>query len=158
MPDRPILWIQWDNILQYVGSIQLLHQWQYTDNYRKNVKCIPYSRKLSRERTFVSFVVLRLFEFLRLGIFWGGEKRAICKSFLRENCIFHQFTNVFSPKIFCYIRYMHKFQHFISGTLSSNKFPKLFPTNKKLHTPSCQWFIDQPVCSWDPVSQADRFV
>ena len=30
----------------------------------------------------------------------GRQKRAILKSFLRENCIFHQFAKVFSPESF----------------------------------------------------------
>ena len=61
---------------------------------------LPYSGKLSREKTFVNFTVLWLFAKVfsgKLGaccpLAW--QKRAIYKSFRRENCIFHQFVKVF---------------------------------------------------------------
>ena len=70
-----------------------------------NILTLPYTGKLSRERTFMNFVVLWLF----LKVFsakFGSvislmqHKRAICESFLRENRIFHQFAQVFSLESF----------------------------------------------------------
>ena len=67
---------------------------------------ILYSGKFSSEKTFVHFAVLWLFA--KLGawhpLVW--QKRAIRKSFLRENCLFHQFVKVFSLK-FPTIRYQN---------------------------------------------------
>ena len=57
------------------------------------VMYIPYSGKLSREKTFANFVVLWLYAKLFSAKFgaWRPlalQKQAIRKSFLRENCIF----------------------------------------------------------------------
>ena len=59
-----------------------------------------YSRKLSREKTSTNFAVLWLFAKISPQNFgaWcplARQKRAIRKSFLCKNIIFHQFTKVF---------------------------------------------------------------
>ena len=54
---------------------------------------ILYIRKHSREKTFTNFTVLWLFA-VNIGA-WHP-----LKSFLHENCIFHQFANVFSLESF----------------------------------------------------------
>ena len=66
---------------------------------------VPYSSKLSREKTFVNFAVLWLYVKVFSTKFgaWcplGLQKRAICESFLRKNHIFHQFVKVFSLESF----------------------------------------------------------
>jgi len=66
---------------------------------------IPYSGKLSREKTFANFVVLWLFMKVFSAKFGCVaplvlQKRAIRESFLSENCSFHQFAKVFSLESF----------------------------------------------------------
>ena len=61
---------------------------------------ILYNRKLLREKTFMNFTVLWLYmkvSSAKFGVWHplAWQKRAICKSFLCENCIFHQFAKVF---------------------------------------------------------------
>ena len=149
-----------------VGSIQLLYQWQCTDNYRKNVKCIPYSGKLSREKTFVSFVVLWLFVKVFSINFWGlasfgggGAKARNPRKFSPWKLYFSPIHKHYRPrKLSAIYSTCTNFNILLAAPCLTVSFQKLFPTNKRLHAPSCQWFIDQPVCSWDPVSQADSFV
>ena len=61
---------------------------------------LPYSGKLLREKTFANFAVLWQYTKVFFRKIWGHgilwQKQAIHKSFLRENCIFHQFAKVFS--------------------------------------------------------------
>ena len=79
---------------------------------------IPYSRKLSREKTFTNFVVVAIHKSfareLNLGMWHplAQQKRAIRESFLRENRIFHQFMKIFSLKILMFpaIRYLLNYQ------------------------------------------------
>ena len=53
---------------------------------------VPYSGKLSREKTFTNFAVLRLFATKFGGVgFLAQQNRAI-----RKNCVFYQFAKVFS--------------------------------------------------------------
>ena len=65
-----------------------------------------YSGKLLREKTFADLVVLwlflKVFSTENLGTWCPlvQQKRAIRKSFLRENRIFHQFTKDFSLESF----------------------------------------------------------
>ena len=71
---------------------------------------IPYSRKLSREKTFANFMFLWLFAKVFSAKFEGmsslaQHKRAIRESFLHETRIFHQFAKVFSLESFPAIRY-----------------------------------------------------
>ena len=66
---------------------------------------LPYSRKLSREKTFALFTVLWLYAKVFSTKFWAWhplarQKRVICESFLRENSIFHHFMKVFSLESF----------------------------------------------------------
>ena len=66
---------------------------------------LPYSRKLSREKTFADFAVLWLFAKVFSAKFGGmasvvQHRWAICESLLYENHIFHQFTKVFSLESF----------------------------------------------------------
>ena len=62
---------------------------------------VPYSEKLSREKTFTNFAVLWLFV-RNLGTRCPlvQQNQTIHKSFLRENRIFYQFTKVFSFESF----------------------------------------------------------
>ena len=94
----------------------------YEDISRKCSKYIPYSGKLSREKTFVNFSVLWLFAKVFSVKFgpWHSlaqHKQAICGSFLRENRFF---TNLqkFSPlKVSCYTvhgRMSYHWQHTMS--------------------------------------------
>ena len=70
---------------------------------------LPYSGKLSREKTFANFAVLWLYAkvfSMKFGA-WrplARQKRAIHESFLRENHIFHQFAS-FLPRKFPAIQY-----------------------------------------------------
>ena len=70
-----------------------------------NPKYIPYSGKLSREKTFANFTVcgnLRKFSLQNLGA-WrplARQKWVIRESFLCENHIFHQSAKVFSLESF----------------------------------------------------------
>ena len=66
---------------------------------------IPYSGKLSREKTFANFAVL--WQFVKVFSMKFGAwcslvrpKRAMRESFLRKNRIFHQFAKVFSFESF----------------------------------------------------------
>ena len=64
---------------------------------------IPYSGKCSREKTFTNFAVLWLFAKVFSAKFGGVASfgtGAICESFLRENCTFHQSSKVFSLESF----------------------------------------------------------
>ena len=66
---------------------------------------LPYSRKLSREKTFANFTVLWLYTKVFTAKFgaWhrlAQQKRPIHESFLHEKRIFHQFTKVFSLESF----------------------------------------------------------
>ena len=67
-----------------------------------SAKFVPYSGKLSREKTFVNFAVLWLFAQVFSAKFgsMAQQKQTICESFLCENRIFHQFAKVFSLKSF----------------------------------------------------------
>ena len=78
----------------------------FTSNYhhQKPIKwTLPYSGKLSGEKTFMNFAVLWLYTKVFSAKFgaWhplAQQKRAIHESFLCENCIFHQ--KVFSLESF----------------------------------------------------------
>ena len=66
---------------------------------------IPYSGKLSREKTFTNFVVLWLFAKVFSMKFWvwhplARRKRAFRESFLCKNCIVYQSKQVFSLESF----------------------------------------------------------
>ena len=68
-------------------------------------------------RGFVAICESFLHEFLRHGIFWGGGKSEQSVKVFSMKIVFFTNSQTFSPpKVFCYIRYMHKFQNFISGT------------------------------------------
>ena len=87
------------------GSTELLFGTTLIRASETYIYQILYSRKLSREKTFANFAVLRLFTKV-FSVKFGGvaslcaEKRAIRESFLRENRIFHQFAKVFSLESF----------------------------------------------------------
>ena len=63
---------------------------------------LPYSGKLSREKTFaVLWLFVKVFS-AKFGA-WrplAWQKEAIRKGFVYENCIFHQFAKVFSLECF----------------------------------------------------------
>ena len=80
----------------YSASAQIMQQSMYTK--------WPHSGKPSWIRGFVVIRESFLHEIGRHGIFWWWHQRAICKSFLRENLIFHQFVS-FIPQKFPIIRY-----------------------------------------------------
>ena len=66
----------------------------------KNRLLLPYSGKLSREKTFVNFVVLWLFVKFFSEKFGGVTPLALQKRAIRKNRIFHQSVKVFSLKSF----------------------------------------------------------
>ena len=87
------------------SSFRFLHITHHVSYYYVYLVLVPYSGKLSREKTFVNFAVLWLYAKVFSAKFgaWcplGLQKRAICESFLRKNHIFHQFMKVFSLKSF----------------------------------------------------------
>ena len=76
------------------NCVSVTHSWS-----PQHLVHVPYSEKLSRQKTFVNFTVLWLFAQVFSAKFGGAaplvlQKRAIHGSFLCENRIFHQFTKV----------------------------------------------------------------
>ena len=88
-----------------------VHAWWHQSGFISSHFQLPYSEKLSREKTFVNFAVLWLFAQIFSAKFGGVaplvlQKRAIRESFLRENHIFNQFAKVFCLKSFLlYMQY-----------------------------------------------------
>ena len=117
------------------------HRWVWwgrgRERRREKEIHVPYSRKLSREKTFVVLWLFANVVSTKFGAYHplARQKQAICKSFLCKNRIFHQFT-----KVFCYMVYkVYRLGQLLVMHIQFNiHLLTVSPCNTALYSISCQ--------------------